>query len=115
MSRRTILVIALILALLAAVVPLASVALFARHSATQYKKRHLQEYAGWTLRRTERSLDHVRNAIRQLEHQRLSDCSPAHIAKMRRLMLVTPSVKEIGYFIDGKLACTGWGQAHSPP
>lgn len=114
MSRRTIIAIASILAVLAAVLPLAGIAVYARHSASEYEKRHLEEYAGWTLKRTERSLNFARGAIRQLEREGLSGCSPAQIARMRQLTLETRSVEEIGYFIDGRLACTGWGKVRQP-
>lgn len=114
MSRRKIAAIASLLAVLAAVTPLAGIAVYARHSAAESEKRHLEEYAGWTLKRTDRSLDLARDAIRQLEREGFSDCAPAHIARMRRLTLATRSVEEIGFFMNGRLACTSWGRVDQP-
>lgn len=114
MNRRTIIVIASVVAVAAAVLPLAAIAIYARHSASEYEKQHLQEYAGWTLMRTERSLGFAREAITKLEREQFTDCSPAHIERMRRLTMETRSVEEIGYFVDGKLACTSWGLVHQP-
>jgi sensor c-di-GMP phosphodiesterase-like protein len=43
----------------------------------------------------------------------LSGCSNEHIATMRRLAMSSTFADEVGYFIDGQLACTSWGPA--PP
>ncbi len=109
MNRRTNIAIASLLAVLAAVVPLVGIALYARHSAARDEKRHLEEYAGWTLKRSERGLDLARGALAEIAGEGFTTCSPAHIARMRELTLETRSVEEIGYFVDGRLACTSWG------
>ncbi len=111
MRRRTIIIIASCLAILAAVLPLVAIAVYARHKAVEDENRHLAEYAGWTLERATGNVRMVEGVFRQLERERQQACSPAHIARMRQLTIDARSVEEIGYFLGGKLACTSWGKA----
>jgi len=109
MQRRRIVLIAGFLAVLAAVLPLAGIATYARYRATQAERTHLTEYADWTLRRAERNFDRAKEVFAQVEGDGWKTCSEAHIARMRQLALDSAAVEEVGYFIGGKLACTSWG------
>ncbi|SOE47277.1 EAL domain-containing protein [Orrella dioscoreae] len=109
MNRRSIVVIATVAAILAAVIPLLSIAGYARHRAIQVETEHLKAYSGWTLQRAEQNFSQARHVFDMLEQDAWAACSPAHIARMRELTIDSQSVDEIGYFVDGQLACTSWG------
>lgn len=110
MQRRRIVIIAGLLALLAALVPLIAIAVYAKHRAMLAERAHLAEYSDWTLNRAERSFGFAGKVLHQLNTENWQDCSQTHIDRMRRLTIETRSVDEIGFFIDGQLACTGWGR-----
>ncbi|WP_395337142.1 EAL domain-containing protein [Novosphingobium sp. BL-8H] len=102
-------IIAGLLAVLAALIPLVAIAGYGRIRAQQAEQAHLQEYSDWTLKRADHSFGRARTIMAKLQAENWHDCSPAHIARMRLLTIQSGAVDEIGYFIDGKLACTGWG------
>jgi sensor c-di-GMP phosphodiesterase-like protein len=114
MRRRTIIIIASCLAILAAVLPLIAIAVYARHQAVEDEYRHLAEYAGWTLERASGNVRMVEGVFRQLEREKQRGCSAAHIARMRQLTLDAQPVDAVGHAPDGKLACTSWGKVDRP-
>ncbi|TCM22089.1 sensor c-di-GMP phosphodiesterase-like protein [Novosphingobium sp. PhB165] len=109
MYRRWVVFFAGFLAVLAAVVPLAGIAAYARYRASAAEQEHRLEYSNWTLMRAGRQLAYTKAAFRKLEAENWRGCSPDHIARMRQVTVDTRTVDEVGYFIDGKLACTSWG------
>ncbi len=109
MQRRRIVIIAGLLAVLAALIPLVAIAGYARFRALQAERAHLLEYSDWALTRADRSIHQADAVLDKLQSEGWRDCSPQHIARMQLLTVESPSVDEIGYFIDGKLACTGSG------
>ncbi|VFR53812.1 diguanylate cyclase/phosphodiesterase (GGDEF & EAL domains) with PAS/PAC sensor(s) [plant metagenome] len=109
MNRRSIVVIATVATILAAALPLLSIAGYARHRAIQVETGHLQSYSVWTLQRAEQNFSQARTVFDALEQGTWAPCSPAHIARMRELTINSQSVDEIGYFVEGQLACTSWG------
>lgn len=109
MQQRRIVFIAGILAVLATILPLAAAAIYARHRAVEAERAHLVEYSSWTLQRAERNFERVRDVFRELQATHWEPCGEAQIARMRQLAVDNQSIEEVGYFIDGKLACTSWG------
>ncbi|MFT4055505.1 MAG: EAL domain-containing protein [Novosphingobium sp.] len=109
MQRHRIVFIAGILAVLATILPLGAAFIYARHRAIEAERAHLVEYSDWTLRRAERNFDRIRDVFRELQATRWQPCNEAHIARMRQLAVDNQSIEEVGYFADGKLACTSWG------
>jgi sensor c-di-GMP phosphodiesterase-like protein len=111
MQRRTILIIAACLAICAGIAPLVAIAYLSQTRATQAEQQHLAEYAQWTLRRANITLTEAEDALRQLKGAH--GCTPAHIARMRRLTIDARSVDEIGHYQGGRLTCTSWGPVQS--
>ncbi|WP_327196924.1 MULTISPECIES: EAL domain-containing protein [unclassified Sphingopyxis] len=114
MRRRTIIIIASCLAILAAILPLIAIAVYARHKAVEDENRHLIEYADWTLERATGNIRMVEGVFGRLERENRHGCDAAHIARMRQLTIDAQPVDEVGYFMDGKLACTSWGKVGRP-
>ncbi|PNU03290.1 EAL domain-containing protein [Novosphingobium guangzhouense] len=110
MQRRHIVFIAGILAVLSTILPLGTAIIYAGHRAMEDERAHLGEYSDWTLMRAERNFDRISDVFRELQNTRWDPCSDAHIARMRKLAVDNLAVEEVGYFIDGKLACTSWGK-----
>ncbi|MBF7010664.1 EAL domain-containing protein [Novosphingobium resinovorum] len=120
MQRQRIVFIAGILAALATILPLAAAIAYARHRALEAEREHLAEYSDWTLRRAERNFARVTDVFRELQAVDWDACGEDHIARMRKLAVDNLAVEEVGYFQDGKLACTSWGKvtklvAHGTP
>ncbi|TCM16470.1 sensor c-di-GMP phosphodiesterase-like protein [Novosphingobium sp. PhB165] len=114
--RRSILYAATLLALSAAILPLICVSLLSRERAHKAERAHLAQYAGWTLERATLTLSNAQATLKQLEQEGWVGCSPAHIARMRQLAFDNRFIDQVGYFNDGKLACTSWGTvSHSVP
>lgn len=109
MQRLRIVIIAGLLAILAALIPLVAIAGYARVRAQNAELAHLLEYSDWTLRRADHSFGKARRLLGILQREDWRACSPEHIARMRLLTIESGAVDEIGYFVDGRLACTGWG------
>lgn len=111
MQRRTVtIVIACLLAVVAALLPLIATLNLARQQATATEKAHLADYAGWALQRAEATLTAAKHTLIALASEDWDACSPAHIARMRQLTVDSPAIDEIGYLRDGRLLCTSWGQ-----
>ncbi|MBU4609450.1 EAL domain-containing protein [Achromobacter sp. GG226] len=114
MDRRSVLNLATIAAVLAAVLPLAAIAFYAHHRAVALERAHLIEYGGWTLQRAERNLDLAKQVLQDLEEEDWPACTPAHVARMRQLTLDTRSVDQIGFAEAGRILCTSWGMLAEP-
>ncbi len=83
--------------------------LVSRQQAIAAERQHLVEYADWALKRGELNLTRAKEALVELEAEGWISCSPAHIARLRQATLDNRAVDELGFFRDGKLACTSWG------
>lgn len=112
MRRRMILGFAIGLAICAGVLPLFAIGYISHQRAVEAERTHLTEYAGWTLRRGNLTLTEAQGALKKLQSEGYAGCTPAHIARMRQLAVEERFVEEIGYFENGRLACTGWGMVH---
>jgi len=114
MDRRSVFTIATIAAILAAVLPLAAIALYAHHRAVALERAHLIEYGGWTLQRAERNVDLAKSVFQDLDEEDWPPCTLGHIARMRQLTLDTRSVDQIGFAQGGRIVCTSWGVLPAP-
>nr|WP_047167339.1 EAL domain-containing protein [Sphingomonas sp. Y57] len=109
MRRRTILIVAACLAILAGLLPMVAVAHLLRVRAIAAEQRHMAEYARWTLMRTKRVFADARQALVDAGAPPGTECSPEHIAQLRQIAMDARNVEEIGYFRDGRLVCTSLG------
>ena len=109
MNRTRIIAVTVLLALLGALVPIATVFYFTWSRASESEQVRLQTTAERTLQRAHRAYEGALNALRQLDQSTLVPCSPEHLQVMRSLVMSTHSAEQIGYFENGRLACTSWG------
>ncbi|MFC7377973.1 EAL domain-containing protein [Brevundimonas sp. GCM10030266] len=115
MPRRTILLLAVILAVVAGVAPPIAAYWLSRDKAVEAEQQHLDEYARWTLARASIALEEGRRALdAAAAHPNVAPCSPDHIAWMRRITVDSKSVDEVGYFENGALRCSSWGPLDRP-
>lgn len=61
------------------------------------------------LTRKERAISDARHVFGELAATTTEPCSEAHLNLMRSLVLNTRTVEEVGFFDNGRLACTSWG------
>ena len=94
-----------------AVLPLVASAWLADVLADRQSKALLHAYAEDALATLRRALSDSHDAL--FEVAALNGCETDHIAIMRRLVMTSSYVDEVGYFEGGQLACTSWGLA--PP
>ena len=113
MRGRTVVFVAILLAICAAIAPLILIFSLSRQRAIESEQAHMSEYADWTLKRADVTFGRGEQALVAIERENWLTCSPEHIARMRRLTVQTLSVDEMGYFQDGNLACTSWGLANT--
>ncbi|MGU3493230.1 EAL domain-containing protein [Xanthobacteraceae bacterium A53D] len=109
MRRRTIILVAILLAIIAAATPLVIGTYLARDQARESARRYLTEYADWTLQRTRQTLQGAEAALKAAAAIPQPDCGPAHIARMRELTIDNSMVDSMAYLKDGRLLCTAWG------
>jgi sensor c-di-GMP phosphodiesterase-like protein len=97
------------LALLAGVLPLGVMIYVSQQRAVAAEHAHLGEYAHATLQRADQTLSGAKVALLAIEAEKFRDCSPAHIDRMRQLTVENRVIEEMGFYKDGRLACTSWG------
>ena len=114
MRRRTILLVTICAAVLAGLLPPIAISYLLRVRAVESQRLHLDEYAQWTLTRADRTLADVRNILTRAEALSRRDCSREHIAQMRTIVMDAQDAKDIGFFRDGRLACTSLGMIDRP-
>jgi len=73
------------------------------------EKAILTATAERVMMRVDRATADAQRLFDELSSARLEPCSQAHINTMRRMVFNTRTVEEIGYFENGRLACTSWG------
>ncbi|MGE6332337.1 EAL domain-containing protein [Stenotrophomonas sp. NPDC077659] len=109
MSRLSVIITATLLALLAAIVPIAVMVYATWDRAVRLEQQRLHEIAERALRRADVSYQESLAVLRSAAASRLPACSAEHVRRMQTLVMTTPSVDQMGYFEGGKLRCTSWG------
>jgi len=114
MSRRTLVVLAVVAGFLAGIVP-AGVALhFAWDDAVSQQKTYLRILAVTTVKRWELMYEESTALLAQLASDPSPHCSEAHIGKLREAMQREDHVREIGVFAEGRVSCLSSGRPESP-
>ncbi|MDE1158479.1 MAG: EAL domain-containing protein [Neorhizobium sp.] len=108
--RSRVIATAVLLGLFGAAIPLVAVSWVSWHLALRHEQAKLQDVATLILRRTERTFGDAKLALDSLTYPPMPPCSQKHIARMRVIAFNTPSVSEVGYFENGILRCTSWGE-----
>jgi len=109
MRRSRIVIVAILLAIIGTIVPIAGVLYTSWSVAVGSEQDRLALFAGQAITRASKSFTEARDALHTMAASQLIPCSPEHIARMRRLTLDSSSVGEIGYFENRRLKCTSWG------
>jgi len=109
LNRARIIAVTILLALLGALVPIATVLYFTWSRVSESEQVRLQPTAERTLQRAHRSYEGALDTLRELEQSPLQACSPEHLRLMRRLVMSTHSAEQVSYFENGRLICTSWG------
>jgi sensor c-di-GMP phosphodiesterase-like protein len=111
MSRRTLVVLAVVAGFLAGIVP-ASVALyFAWNDAVSQQETYLRILAVTTVKRWEPMYEESTALLAELTSDPSPHCSEAHIGKLREAMRREDHVREIAVFAEGRVSCLSSGSA----
>lgn len=108
--RRRLAWLAMVLAALAVVLPLAFSAWIGWQSAQGLQTQRLQLMAAKAEERAQISLGQARVALKALNLIDAAPCAPRHLDLMRQLTLDTLSVEEIAYVESDRIVCTSWGE-----
>ncbi|KAF1014195.1 MAG: putative cyclic di-GMP phosphodiesterase PdeB [Stenotrophomonas maltophilia] len=109
MNRVQIIVVGTLLALLAALLPIAGMVYATWDRAVRVEQQRLHGLAERALLRADNSYHSVLESLQALEASGLPPCSPEHIRRMQSQVMRTNGVDQMGYFEDGRLRCTSWG------
>lgn len=109
------LIAAILLALVAGVLPIVVSFYLSDVRAMRAERDHLSQYANWTMQRAQRNLISAMHTLKMIDGEGWSDCSAAHVDRMRALANETAAVESVGYIVNGHLACTGWGLVSPQP
>jgi sensor c-di-GMP phosphodiesterase-like protein len=110
MRRSRIIATGVLLALLGAAIPIAAMAYMSWAIAVQKEQALLTLFADRTIVRANNTFREAKDALDAVEATPFIPCSEEHIARMRLLTVNTPAIEEMGYFENGFLKCTSWGQ-----
>jgi sensor c-di-GMP phosphodiesterase-like protein len=109
MRRSRIVIVAVLLAVIGAVAPVAGALYMSWRITVAAEQDRLAFFARHAIARADRSFAEARDALHAMAASDLTPCSPEHIARMQRLTLDSLAVGEIGYFENHRLKCTSWG------
>ncbi|MDE1160597.1 MAG: EAL domain-containing protein [Acidobacteriaceae bacterium] len=109
MNRKSTIAGAVILAVLAAVLPLSVSYYISRTHSIEAEQRHLTEYGSWTIERSSIAVSDAISALHEIDAAGFSDCSEQHIDAMRLTVMNHRAIEEVGFYKNGLLGCTSWG------
>jgi sensor c-di-GMP phosphodiesterase-like protein len=109
MRRNSVLAIAFSLAICAGVLPLLAAYYISRERAFVLERRHLADYAEWTLQRADLNISRARTALEAVMSEHRETCSAADITRLQEITTATLSVEEIAITNGGRVICNSWG------
>lgn len=109
MNRAKIIIIATLLAVLGALLPISATLYLSWQRATDIESERLLSFAQRGLERARISLGDAGKALQAAQELSSAPCSTAHIRQMRLIEMNTRSIEDIGYFDQGLLKCTPAG------
>ncbi|WP_421993745.1 EAL domain-containing protein [Roseococcus sp.] len=113
MKRSHVIALAVALAVLGALIPMTGMLYVSWTQAVRKEQARLALYAGRTITRANNSLGEARTALLAIADFMGAPCSAEHIDRMRALVLQTHSIEQMGYFEEGRVKCTSWGQVQN--
>jgi sensor c-di-GMP phosphodiesterase-like protein len=82
--------------------------------AIEAEQKQVSDYTRWIALRVNRTFDDAKQALLRAAAGSKEDCSPEHITQMGQIVLDAHSIQDIGYFRNGKLACSSLGIFSTP-
>ncbi|NWJ26101.1 EAL domain-containing protein [Rhizobium sp. RM] len=113
MRRNIVLTIAFGLAICAGALPLLAAVYISRERAFALERRHLADYADWTVQRGDLNIARARAVLKVLAAENRQSCTPDDIARLQKLTTDALSVDEIAVTNNGQLVCDTWGLART--
>jgi sensor c-di-GMP phosphodiesterase-like protein len=114
MTRRTLVVVAVVTGFLAGIVPAGVALCLAWNDAVSQEQTYLRILAVTTVKRWELMYEESTALLAELTSDPSPDCSEAHIGKLREAMRPKDYVREIGVFAEGRISCLSSGRPESP-
>ncbi|KTD45249.1 regulatory protein (EAL domain) [Legionella quinlivanii] len=115
MERAKLIIVAILLAIVGAVIPILVVLYLSVERAIQTEQKHLSNITHEVVKRASHTASLAREALYELNKLHIqSVCAPDHLNAMRKITVDNPVVEEIGFFENGLLKCSIWGAANSP-
>jgi sensor c-di-GMP phosphodiesterase-like protein len=105
MSRRTLVVFAVVAGFVAGIVPAGVAVYLAWDDAVSQQQTYLRILAVTTVKRWERLYESSTTLLAELANDPAPHCSDAHIARLREAMRNVGYVREIGVFAEGRVSC----------
>ncbi|MFC7289022.1 EAL domain-containing protein [Herminiimonas glaciei] len=113
MNRARIIIIATLLAVVGALLPISATLYLSWLRATDIEAERLQGVAQRGLERARISLGDADKALKAAQQLNNTPCSAEHIRQMRIIAINTRSIEDLGYFENGFLKCTSAGEIHT--
>lgn len=122
MNRPLFLLMAVLLAIAAALVPVVVSVRFAEEEATRREQQHLLAFTQGAVQRIERVMADATQAIQEMEAQTDPPCSPGNLITLRRIVFTYRSVQDAGRRVGNTRLCSallgdayGRGLTLAPP
>ncbi len=113
MNRARIIIIATLLAVVGALLPISATLYLSWLRAADIEAERLQGVAQRGLERARISLGDAEKALKAAQQLSAIPCSAEHIRQMRIIAINTRSTEDLGYFENGFLKCTSGGEIHN--
>ena len=115
MNKKLTITMATLAGLLAGAVPIGVTLEMAQRQSLQAEQQHMLDYAHAVLQRSERATQQVYDGIAKLQAAHADNpCSPAQMARMGEIDLVSADIQAMGYIAKGQLQCTSYGKLAQP-
>jgi sensor c-di-GMP phosphodiesterase-like protein len=98
------------LAAVAVILPIAAASWLAEHESLLRERDRAGTIAGELLRRTEQVVDQLMRAFTELDRPSIEPCSDQSIASMRRLVIESNLLIDIGFVEGNELICSSFGR-----
>ncbi|RAP38448.1 hypothetical protein B1207_00735 [Legionella quinlivanii] len=115
MERAKLIIVASLLAIVGAVIPILIVLYLSVERAIQAEQKHLSNITDEIVKRASHTAGLARETLYELNRLKIQPvCSPEHVNVMRKMTVDNPVVEEIGFFENGLLKCSIWGALNTP-
>ncbi|QYM71725.1 EAL domain-containing protein [Pseudochrobactrum sp. Wa41.01b-1] len=106
MSRRSIIGVATLFAIIASVLPLIGLSEYQQRQDIVSRQNYVGDYASYTAIRIEQTLNDAKQALTRAQTIKRTDCSPEHRQQMGQVAADSHSIEDVGFFRNNELVCT---------